>query len=192
MMNDPAGSSAEDLFIARSMAAHRVRQELFWYAGPEREEEVLMRPLISLMPARRVKAGDPEALKARGFKVGDCHRNCIAKSAADQSVRHVFGWTVHPDYYLMHSVLQTADGDYACITPDHTDQLDNDGRFEFMEDGQLACDGVSTYRAGEKIGPYWTIIRRDAAKIGTLCADLEARVRNGELSYEEAMGIWAR
>jgi hypothetical protein len=189
-MADSPDMNAEELFFARANAAGRLRQKLIWYVGPERSEEVTMRPVIEALPLRRVKAGNAAVLRVLGFKEGECHVNCMAASAADSSVRHVFGWTIHKDYYVFHSVLQTSSGDYVCITPAHTDALDADGRFEFMEDDQMSCDGVRTCRAGVQITPWWSIIRRTVSKVDGLCTDLEARVRNGELTYDEAMALW--
>jgi hypothetical protein len=53
----------------------------------------------------------------------------------------VFGWTVSRHIYLSHSVMRMADGRLHCITPGHTDELNDDGCFKFCEDRAYSFDG---------------------------------------------------
>ena len=170
-------------------AADRFFSTFPYHLGPERPEEVALRPELDSLPVQRVKAGDPAALLAQGYKAGDCHRNCIRAAAENGEVEHVFGWTVSPTMYLSHSVLRMPDGALHCITPDHTDEIDADGFFDFIEDRQFTYDGQWMHRAGALCPASLSVVRRDFATVAQHYNDLLARIEAGELTYEEAVAL---
>lgn len=156
----------------------------YYLRPPSAEEEALCAEIDSL-PSLRVPAGDSVALVWRGFLKGECHRNCI-RAASDGEGTQVFGWTVTPVIYLSHSVMRAWDGSLRCITPNHTDELDAEGCYEFREDRAFSFDGTYMRRNGVYPPRSISIIRRDPEFVRQHYTELRERVRRGELTFAEA------
>jgi hypothetical protein len=163
----------------RFLKAHQL------YFGPERPEEVELRPQLDGLPVLKVKAGQSEALLAR-YDVGECHRNCRKAVSEDASLEHVFGWTVSEHVYLSHSVLRLPDGSLHCITPEHTDTLDDEGCFAFAEDNEFTWANKGMYRSGRPCLPQIGIVRRDVKFVQRAYNKLLGKLRRGEITLEEA------
>lgn len=99
----------------------------------------------------------------------------------------MFGWTVAADRYLSHSVLRLPDGGLQCVTPDHTDKLDPNGRFPFVEDADVTCNGQRMFWRGDWLHPFNPIVRRDPEAMQARCKVIAERIRDGAISYEEAL-----
>jgi hypothetical protein len=155
--------------------ADRLLDTFIYYMRLPSPEEDSLRVEIDAMVPVRVKAGDDLALEAKGFRRGECHRNCIVAAAAG-SGEQVFGWTVSHHIYLSHSVMRMADGSLNCITPGHTDELDDDGYFQFCEDSAFSLDGQWMRRSGTFPARSTAIIRRDPDLVRRHYTDLRERV----------------
>jgi hypothetical protein len=165
--------------------ADRFFQTFVYHLRPHSAEEATLCAEIDDLPASRVLAGNNDALVAIGFLKGECHRNCIRAAAEGQGTQ-VFGWTVTPLIYLSHSVLRTDGGRLRCITPYHTDELDETGSYEFREDTAFTFDG--TYMRRNSVYPprSISIIRRNAEFVRQHYSDLYERVRRRELTFDDA------
>lgn len=160
---------------------------VYYMRAPSPEEDAL-RAEIDALVIVKVKAGDDPALEAQGFRRGECHRNCIAATAAGKGVQ-LFGWTVSRHIYLSHSVMRMPDGSLHCITPGHTDELDGDGCFEFCLDPAYSFDGQWMRRNGVFPPRSTAIIRRDPELVRRHYTDLHERVGNGSLTYDQAVRL---
>jgi hypothetical protein len=160
---------------------------VYYMRAPSPEEDALRAEIDALMPVR-VKSGDDLVLEAQGFRRGECHRNCLAAAGAG-SGEQVFGWTISRHIYLSHSVMRMAEGSLHCITPGHTDELDDDGCFRFCEDRAYSFDGQWMRRNGVFPARSTAIIRRDPELVRRNYTDLHERVSSGSLTYDQAMKL---
>lgn len=159
------------------------------YLGAQRPWENRLRPVLDILPRSKVKAGDPDELAKLGYRRGECHTNCRRATAADPLMQQVVGWTVTRNAYHLHSVLRAPGGGLHCITPDHTDELDVDGLFDFVIDDEFTLEGAGPFlrRDGEYANPIMhALIRRDVENCVRHHEALLERVRHGELTCEEA------
>lgn len=168
--------------------ADRFFDAFVYYLRPLSPEEDALRAEIDQLAPMKVKAGDDLVLEARGFRRGECHRNCIAAAAAGRS-EQVFGWTVTRHIYLSHSVMRIADGGLHCITPGHTDELDDDGCFQFREDRAYSFDGQWMRRNGLFPARSTAIIRRNPELVRRHYTKLHERVKSGTLTYDQAVKL---
>jgi hypothetical protein len=176
--------------IAAAKEVNRFNLKYMFHARDPSEAEDRLCAEIDALPSVKVERGDDAALTARGFRVGECHRNCIT-AAADGQGEHLFGWTVTRDIYLSHSVLRLIDGRLVCITPEHTDEFDGQGCFEFRIDPAITCDGVRTSRNSEELRQPSSVTRRDPARVQARFGGLRDRIQSGELSCEQAEQLLA-
>ncbi|MBI1198537.1 MAG: hypothetical protein GC203_11800 [Phenylobacterium sp.] len=168
--------------------ADRFFEKFVYYLRPPSPEEDALRMEIDALTPARVKAGDSARLEQEGFRVGECHRNCIAAAAAGVG-EQVFGWTITRHVYLSHSVMRMPDGGLQCITPGHTDELGDEGCFQFCPDPAYCFDGRWMRRNGVFPAHSTAIIRRNPDFVRRHYADLHERVGNGSLTYEEAIAL---
>lgn len=165
--------------------ADRFFDKFVYYLRPPSPEEDSLRAEIDALTPMRIKAGDSADLARRGFVEGECHRNCIAAAAAGNG-EQVFGWTVTPHVYFSHSVMRMPDESLRCITPGHTDELDDEGCYEFREDTAYTFDGQWMRRNGVFPARSTAVIRRDPDLVRRHYMDLHERVRSGAISFDEA------
>jgi hypothetical protein len=168
--------------------ADRFFDKFVYYVRPPTPEEDALRAEIDALSPIRVKAGDSAGLALQGFREGDCHRNCIAAAETGKG-EQVFGWTVTPHVYFSHSVMRMPDGGFRCITPGHTDQLDDDGCFLFCEDPAYSFDGQWMRRNGVFPARSTAVIRRDPDLVRRHYTDLQERVTSGTITFEEAVAL---
>jgi hypothetical protein len=171
--------------IAAAKEVNRFNVKYMFHARDPSDSEDRLWAEIDNLRSVKVGRGDDAALMARGFRTGECHRNCVA-AAADGRGEHLFGWTVTREIYLSHSVLRLVDGLLVCITPEHTDELDAQGCFEFKIDPWITCDGVRTWRNGEELRQPSAVIRRDPVRVQARFSRLRDRIESGELSFARA------
>jgi hypothetical protein len=170
--------------IAAANQVNRFNKKYMFYARDPSEAEARLCAEIDCLPSIRVERGDDAALVARGYRVGECHRNCMA-AAANGEGEHLYGWTVTREVYFSHSILRLADSRLVCITPEHTDELDAKGCFEFRIDSAISCDGNRMWRHGEELRQPSSVIRRDPAVVQERFARLRDGIQAGELSFDE-------
>lgn len=165
--------------------ADRYYDAFVYFMAPEREDEPGLRDRIASLPRVRVSVDDDATLLAKGFRKGECHRNCMAAVSNDRSLQHVWGWSISPLMYLAHSVLRV-DGALRCITPGHTDTLDENGCFEFAEDAGFLGNG---YHANATTRGCLQIVRRDVEAVRRHYGDLHRRVTAGVLTFDQAVAL---
>lgn len=179
----------DDIHLAALNQAGAFQNRFFAYFGAERPWEIKLRPVLEMLPRSKVKAGNPEELAELGYLPGECHSNCRRATAADPLMQQLVGWTVTPHLYHLHSVLRAPDGTLHCITPNHSDELDAAGLFDFVVDDEFTLEGPGPYlrRDGEYANPIMhALIRRDVDHVVRHHEALLERVSSGELTCEEA------
>lgn len=169
----------------------RIREAFRFYLADETREERDLRALLDGGAVLRVKGADPCRVPAFPG-AGRCHLNCLFEAQRNpDEVEQAMGWTKFDSMYFSHSVLRRkADGLLYCITPGHMgqDELDGDGYFPFVVDGELSYNGERVFRSGAPMLERLEIVRRDVASVRSHHAELVGLVGAGELTADQAYG----